>query len=83
MTDTINYSKMQTKPSRPQKARAKKPQLPKVSKPETLGSDVAKPTSIQAKPLIGADPEFVTTVGLGNLKVTTAKGIKNDGKANL
>jgi len=69
------------KPSRPQKA--KKPSLPKVSKPEPLGNDIAKPTSIAAKPLIGADPEFVTTVGLGNLKVTTAQGLKNDGKTDV
>ena len=70
---------MQTKPSRPQKAR-KKP-LPKVSKPEPLvdETDIAKPTAIAAKANIGLDPDFVTTVGLGNLKVTTANGVKNDG----
>ena len=63
---------------------AKKP-LPKVSKPEPLvdENEIAKPTQIAAKPLIGSDPEFVTTVGLGNLKVTTAQGVKNDGKANV
>tara|TARA_R100000458_G_scaffold53906_1_gene56558 strand:+ start:687 stop:881 length:195 start_codon:yes stop_codon:yes gene_type:complete len=63
----------------------KKTSLPKVSKPEPLVSenDIAKPTSIAAKPLIGADPEFVTTVGLGNLKVTTATGVKNDRKADV
>ena len=73
---------MQTKPSRPQKAR-KKP-LPKVSKPEPLvdETDIAKPTAIAARAKIGLDPDFVTTVGLGNLKVTTAKGVKNDGKAD-
>ena len=72
-----------TKASRPTKV-AKKP-LPKVSKPEPLvdENEIAKPTQIAAKPLIGADPEFVTTVGLGNLKVTTAQGVKNDGKANV
>ena len=74
---------MQTKPSRPQKAR-KKP-LPKVSKPEPLvdETDIAKPTAIAARAKIGLDPDFVTTVGLGNLKVTTAKGVKNDGKADV
>tara|TARA_R100000781_G_scaffold15338_1_gene12668 strand:- start:636 stop:788 length:153 start_codon:yes stop_codon:yes gene_type:complete len=41
-------------------------------------NEIATPTQIAAKPLIGADPEFVTTVGLGNLKVTTANGIKYD-----
>ena len=72
-----------TKASRPTKVR-KKP-LPKVSKPEPLvdENEIAKPTQVAAKPLIGADPEFVTTVGLGNLKVTTAQGVKNDGKANV
>ena len=66
-----------TKASRPQ--RAKKKPLPKVSKPEPLIAeiDIAEPTRLEAKnTLIGADPEFVTTVGLGNLKVTTAKGYK-------
>ena len=73
-----------TKASRPQ--RAKKKPLPKVSKPESLTdkTDIAEPTRIEAKnALIGADPELVTTVGLGNLKVTTAQGIKNDGKTNV
>ena len=72
-----------TKASRPVKVR-KKP-LPKVSKPEPLvdENEIAKPTQVAAKPLIGADPEFVTTVGLGNLKVTTAQGVKNDGKADV
>ena len=69
------------KASRPQKVR-KKP-LPKVSKPETLDSENAKPTVIQARAHIGIDPELVTTVGLGNLKVTTANGVKNDGKADV
>ena len=71
---------MQTKASRPQKAR-KKP-LPKVSKPEPLvdENEIAKPTVLAAKAKIGLDPDFVTTVGLGNLKVTTANGVKkNDG----
>ena len=72
-----------TKASRPPKVR-KKP-LPKVSKPEPLvdENEIAKPTQVAAKPLIGADPAFVTTVGLGNLKVTTAQGVKNDGKADV
>ena len=61
----------------------KKP-LPKVSKPEPLNNtDVAKRTVIEAKAHIGLDPEFVTTVGLGNLKVTTANGVKNDGNTDV
>ncbi len=72
-----------TKASRP--TRVKKKPLPKVSKPEPLvdENEIAKPTSVAAKTLIGHDPEFVTTVGLGNLKVTTAQGVKNDGKTNV
>jgi hypothetical protein len=56
---------------------AKKP-LPEVSKPETLvdKNEIAKPTKFTTKANIGPDPELVTTVGLGNLKVTTAKGYK-------
>ena len=71
-----------TKASRP--TRAKKKPLPKVSKPEPLNdTDVAKRTVIEAKAHIGLDPEFVTTVGLGNLKVTTANGLKNDGNTDV
>ena len=73
----------QAKASRPKRVR-KKP-LPKVSKPKTLVSDtdIAKPTDIVGQPTIGVDPELVTTVGLGNLKVTTAQGIKNDGNTDV
>ena len=62
----------------------KKKPLPNVSKPEPLiDTDVAKRTVIEAKAHIGLDPEFVTTVGLGNLKVTTANGLKNDGNTDV
>ena len=73
-----------TKASRP--TRVKKKPLPKVSKPEPLvdENEIAKRTVVEAKKtLIGTDPEFVTTVGLGNLKVTTAQGVKNDGNTKL
>ena len=71
-----------TKASKPQ--RVKKKPLPKVSKPEPLNdTDVAKRTVREAKAHIGLDPEFVTTVGLGNLKVTTANGLKNDGNTHV
>jgi hypothetical protein len=52
---------------------AKKP-LPEVSRPETLvdKNEIAKPTKFTAKANIGPDPDLVTTVGLGNLKVTTS-----------
>lgn len=71
------------KASRPTKVR-KKP-LPKVSKPESLVDDKerAKPTPFTSRANIGKDPELVETVGLGNLKVTTARGIKNDGTTKL
>ena len=71
------------KASRPQKV-AKKP-LPKVSKPESLieENEKATPTKFTARANIGPDPELVTTFGLGNLKVTTAKGLKDDGKTNV
>ena len=63
----------------------KKKPLPKVPKPEPLveANELAKRTVVEAKAKIGLDPDFVTTVGLGNLKVTTAKGVKNDGKTNV
>ena len=72
-----------TKASRP--TRVKKKPLPKVSKPESLvdENEIAKRTVVEAKANIGLDPEFVTTVGLGNLKVTTVQGVKNDGKTNV
>ena len=72
-----------TKASRPQKV-AKKP-LPKVSRPESLvdPNERATPTKFTARANIGQDPDLVTTVGLGNLKVTTAKGLKNDRKTNV
>ena len=71
------------KASRPTKVR-KKP-LPKVSKPEPLvpENEKATPTKFTTRANIGPDPELVTTFGLGNLKVTTAKGLKDDGKTNV
>ncbi len=72
-----------TKASRP--TRVKKKPLPKVSKPEPLvdENEIAKRTVVEARAKIGLDPEFVTTVGLGNLKVTTAQGVKNDGTTDV
>tara|TARA_R100001129_G_scaffold13763_2_gene9118 strand:- start:687 stop:914 length:228 start_codon:yes stop_codon:yes gene_type:complete len=65
-----------TKASRPTKVR-KKPQ-PKVEKLKTLEqNDIAKPTNLVGEPTVGLDPDFVTTVGLGKLKVTTARGYKD------
>ena len=72
-----------TKASRP--TRVKKKPLPKVSKPESLvdKNEIAKPTPFTSRANIGKDPERVETVGLGNLKVTTARGIKNDGTTDV
>ena len=72
-----------TKASRPQ--RVKKKPLPKVSKPETIKPtiDIADPTPLVGEPTIGKDPHFVETVGLGNLKVVTAQGFKDDGKTDV
>jgi len=55
-----------------------KKSLPKVSKPKTLvdENEIATPTKFTSRAHIGPDPDLVTTVGLGNLKVTTAKGYK-------
>jgi hypothetical protein len=59
--------------------------LPAVSKPESLvpENEKATPTKFTAKAHIGPDPDLVTTVGLGNLKVTTANGVKNDGNTDI
>jgi len=68
-----------TKPSRPRKAKRKP--APKVSKPipqDTEGNKYAKPTSMVGEPLLGRERDFVTHVGLGNLKVTTANGFKGE-----
>ena len=67
------------KASRPKKVR-KKP-LPKVSKPESLvdEKESAKPTPFTSRANIGKDPARVETIGLGNLKVTTIQGVKDDG----
>ena len=69
------------KASRPSKVR-KKP-LPKVSKPESLveENERATPTKFTSRANIGKDPDLVETVGLGNLKVTTARGYKDDGNS--
>ncbi len=48
-----------------------------------MENDIAKPTAIAARAKIGLDPELVTTVGLGNLKVTTAQGVKSDRKTDV
>ena len=79
----------ENKATRPRKARRRKPKLPEVSKPETL--EVTKlepalepPKTMHAKkdkigtPTIGRGPNYVETVGLGNLKVIPANGRNTD-----
>ena len=73
-----------TSPSRPK--RVKKKPLPKVSPPEPLE---VKPKNKYAEapkvgePTIGVDTNYVQTVGLGQLKVVTAKGIQDDGNTDV
>ena len=73
-----------TNPSKPKRV-VKKP-LPKVSPPEPLE---VKPKNKYAEapkvgePTIGVDTNYVQTVGLGQLKVVTAKGIQDDGNTDV
>ena len=66
-----------TKPSRPRKAK-RKPKPKVVNKPpqDTEENKYAKPTNMVGEPLLGREQDFVTHVGLGNLQVTTANGLK-------
>ena len=69
----------QTKPSRPKRARKSKPKPTTTVKRINADDDptkYAKPTNMVAEPLLGREQDFVTHVGLGNLKVTTANGLK-------
>ena len=65
-----------------------------MSKPEPLEEkEIAKPTSFDTnkyapqpligEPTVGVEQEFVTTVGLGRLQVTTANGFKDDGNTDV
>ena len=71
----------QTKPSRPKRARKTKPKTTNTVKRINADDDptkYAKPTSIVGEPVLGREQDFVTHVGLGNLKVTTANGLKEE-----
>ena len=67
-----------TKPSRPRKAKRRKPTptVQRVNADDQPENKYAKPTNQIAEPLLGREPDFVTHVGLGNLKVITANGVK-------
>ncbi len=70
-----------TKPSRPRRAKKSKPKSTKTVKrinADDNPNKYAKPTNMIAEPLLGRDPDFITHVGLGNLKVTTANGLKGE-----
>ena len=71
----------QTKPSRPKRARKTKPKTTNTVKRINADDDptkYAKPTSMVGEPVLGREQDFVTHVGLGNLKVTTANGLKKE-----
>ena len=71
----------QTKPSRPKRARKTKPKTTNTVKRINADDDptkYAKPTSMVGEPVLGREQDFVTHVGLGNLKVTTANGLKEE-----
>lgn len=64
-------------PAKPQKS--KKAPLPQVSKPDPVVEEATedKPYMRRSKigePTIGRSPDYVKTVGLGNLTVITANG---------
>jgi len=66
-----------TKPSRPRKAKRKPaPKVKKIEPQDTEENKYAKPTSMVGEPVLGREQDFVTHIGLGNLKVTTANGLK-------
>ena len=69
-----------TKPSRPRKAKRSKPKptptVQRVNADDQPENKYAKPANMVAEPVLGREPEFVTHVGLGKLKVITANGVK-------
>ena len=67
-----------TKPSRPRRAKRSKPKptVQRINADDQPKNKYAKPTTMIAEPVLGREPDFVTHVGLGNLKVTTANGLK-------
>ena len=71
-----------TKPSRPRRAKKSKPKstntVNRINADDDPSNKYAKPTNMVAEPLLGREQDFVTHVGLGNLKVTTANGLKEE-----
>ena len=72
----------QPKPSRPRRAKKSKPKstdtVKRINADDNPSNKYAKPTNMVAEPLLGREQDFVTHVGLGNLKVTTANGLKEE-----
>ena len=71
-----------TKPSRPRKAKRSKPKptptVKRINADDQPETKYAKPSNMVAEPLLGREQDFVTHVGLGNLQVTTANGLKEE-----
>ena len=69
-----------TKPSRPRKAKRSKPKptVQRINADDNPENKYAKPANMVAEPLLGREPDFVTHVGLGNLEVITANGLKEE-----
>jgi hypothetical protein len=71
-----------TKPSRPRKAKRSKPKptptVKRINADDQPENKYAKPSNMVAEPLLGREQDFVTHVGLGNLQVTTANGLKEE-----
>ena len=69
-----------TKPSRPRRAKSSKPKpkptVQRINADDQPENKYAKPANMVAEPVLGREPEFVTHVGLGKLKVITANGVK-------
>lgn len=64
-------------PTRPLKSNKSKEPLPQVDQPEPLEEGKYLKRTKFGAPTIGRSPDYVKTVGLGNLTVITADGKRN------
>lgn len=68
-------------PTHPRKSRKPQPQSNEVEAPkEEQAPAVMKPSKI-GEPTIGRSPDYVKTVGLGNLTVITANGKRTNSES--
>lgn len=67
-------------PTHPRKSRKPQPQSNEVEAPIEQPPAVMKPSKI-GEPTIGRSPEYVKTVGLGNLTVITANGKRTNSES--